>query len=303
MIGNLAVLTGPVEAEVQFYSGTSTSDAPYMGSTVPGKPASNMLFEARTVSADDMRGKEAQFTTDTTAFQPVFDVPPEITSPEYDWTDRDAVAAAVYPHVEALVKSMLPGCHTVDIFKLNVRSTDPKKHASSLGAAAKAHIDDSANPGKWGLESESVASRFKHHDLVRELVESADARKRPGNRVRIINLWIVLSEIVVDWPLLVADSRTVPETQLSNATIYMADRVGESTYVNPPQSGSNNWWYWSLMKRGEGIMIKTYDSEVSSDGSRSRCVHASFFDPRVSKENGFEGVYRKSFEARCFCIG
>ncbi|KAJ3203338.1 hypothetical protein HDU82_006667 [Entophlyctis luteolus] len=271
--GNLLhTLAGPVSSTLDFFAGTTDGQAPYKGLPASAdKPATNIRYEPAEIQIDDMRGRESQFDLDTHAFLPVADIPQDLCDPGLgvlDWTNRELVIATLRPHIEAYLKQALNGCHTVDVFSVNVRSTDTNKPAGYMGYATHAHVDHSPNPQNWGLQD--TKGRLNHQERISGLVISPEAREIAGNRVRVINLWIVLCERVIDCPLVVAESHSVPESSLVSVKTHMGYRTGEgSNAMKPEEDQAYKWWYWSQMTRGEGMIIKCYDSKLDDFGLKS----------------------------------
>jgi hypothetical protein len=73
-----------------------------------------------------------------------------------------------------------------------------------------------------------------------------------------INVWRPISHRAEDWPLALADARTVAPGELVATDIVYPDRRGE--IYNLTHSPRHRWWYVPDMGLDEALLIKCYDS-------------------------------------------
>jgi hypothetical protein len=119
----------------------------------------------------------------------------------------------------------------------------------------------------------------------------ADADRLLKSRVRIINVWRPIANVVAHHPLAVADYRTIDKSKdlASSAHIGLA-RTGATYSVryNP----EHKWYYLSDQSPEEVTFIKCYDS----DEDKARLTpHTAFAD----KTSPPEAPQRQSIEVRC----
>ena len=92
---------------------------------------------------------------------------------------------------------------------------------------------------------------------LRELFdEEADALLQ--RRFAFINVWRPIRHRAEDWPLALADARSVAPAELVAADIVYPDRRGE--IYNLTYSPRHLWWYVPDMALDEVLLIKCYDS-------------------------------------------
>jgi hypothetical protein len=92
---------------------------------------------------------------------------------------------------------------------------------------------------------------------VRDLFgEEADALLE--RRFAFINVWRPIRHRAEDWPLALADARSVAPADLVTTDIIYPDRRGE--IYNLTYSPRHRWWYVPDMAPDEALLIKCYDS-------------------------------------------
>lgn len=73
-----------------------------------------------------------------------------------------------------------------------------------------------------------------------------------------INVWRPIRHPAEDWPLALADARSIAPDDLTATDIVYADRRGE--IYNLTYSPQHRWWYAPDMGPDEALLIKCYDS-------------------------------------------
>jgi hypothetical protein len=125
---------------------------------------------------------------------------------------------------------------------------------------------------------------------VRDLLPEAVAEDLLYGRVQIINLWRPIVGPLRDFPLAVADARSVDAADLVPADLVYPHRVGETYAVryNP----AHRWFYVPEMRTDEALLLKCYDSAI--DGRARFAPHTAFRDPSA----GANVRPRESIEVR-----
>jgi hypothetical protein len=178
-----------------------------------------------------------------------------------DFWDEAQTLALGHPETAELVKEVT-GAFRVVIFDHTLRRRADGVLDRTIGAprqpASRAHVDQT----EW-----SGPKR------VREIMgDQAEALLR--GRAAIINVWRPIAYPARDWPLAVADARTVARDDLIASDLIYPHRRGETYSVafNPMQ----RWLYISDLEPDEALLIKCWDS----DRSVARFApHTGFADP------------------------
>jgi hypothetical protein len=191
------------------------------------------------------------------------------------FNDADAVKAAYYPEVEALVKR-LTGAARVVVFDHNVRHAPSalEKKNGAKEPVKRAHNDYTVKSGP---------------QRVRDLL-GGEAEALLTRRFAVVNVWRPISGPVEESPLALCDAQSIAPEDLVPTDLVYRDRVGE-TYAlahNP----AHRWFYFPRMSTDEAVLIKCYDS--AEDGRARFAAHSAFDDP-TSAPNARP---RESIEAR-----
>lgn len=159
-----------------------------------------------------------------------------------DFHDQDEVASIYHREVEALVKAQT-GC-------------------------ARVHVGDEAELDAKGLREPLAVA---HNDYTHEsgpsrlrlaLPEEADTLLE--RRFAIVQVWRPTHETILDRPLALCDSSSVPPECLIRTERRHRDRVGY-TY-NLSFDARQRWGWFPELRREEAIVFKVYDSK--EDGAR-----------------------------------
>lgn len=94
---------------------------------------------------------------------------------------------------------------------------------------------------------------------VRDLLGD-EAEALLQKRVAFVNVWRAIRHPAADWPLVLADARTVASEDLAATDIIYPDRRGEiyGLVHNPRQ----RWFYYPNLALDEALLIKCYDSRT-----------------------------------------
>ena len=96
-----------------------------------------------------------------------------------------------------------------------------------------------------------------------------------AQRFAIVNIWRSIGGKIVDTPLALCDARSISVKDLVVTDLCYRDRTGEIYLVQ--ESSRHRWSYFSEMDRGEVLVFKQYDSQVS--GVARFTLHAAFRHP------------------------
>jgi hypothetical protein len=109
-------------------------------------------------------------------------------------------------------------------------------------------------------------------------------------RVQIINIWRPIHGPLRDYPLAVADARSVSVDDLVPSDLVYRHRVGD-TY-NVTHNPDHGWFYLSEMQPQQPLLLKCYDS--LGDGRARFAPHTAFADPTAPPDSPL----RESVELR-----
>lgn len=256
-------------------------------------------------SVQDIRGRESDFSTDTSGFA-VYNQP---TSKDFgDYSDEALVRDSYYQEVENILRQKLPGIKKVVIFDHTIRRN---KKASPRAPVQQVHVDQTPS---------AAAARVRRH------VSESEAEELLKGRYQIINVWRPISHPASDFPLAVVDYRSTQPKDLVKVDLLYPSRdwtvddddrgkekrpdasahdstsgyevKGETFGVAP--SDGHKFYYYKDMTPDETMFLKCFDSysEVV-DGGKERVAayapHTAFVDPQTSKE----AKGRESIEVRC----
>ncbi|KIM89135.1 hypothetical protein PILCRDRAFT_813043 [Piloderma croceum F 1598] len=246
------------------------NEAPYnyVESPPEGTPRTNIKEDVRPAVIHDTRGQEDTVGLDKTGFKFVRHV-----SSEKEFLDEEAIKTRYYQEVEALLKKET-GAKRVFIFDHTIRRNYDANTPMSRGPVKRVHVDQTYTA--------SVA-RVHYH-----LGDDADRLLK--SRVRIINVWRPIGNIVAHNPLAVADFYSLDrENDLVSTRHIYPTREGATFSVryNP----KHQWYFLADQTPEEVTLIKCFDS----DEDKARLTpHTAFVDP-TSPESAPD---RQSIEVR-----
>jgi hypothetical protein len=129
---------------------------------------------------------------------------------------------------------------------------------------------------------------------VRDFFGEEEAKPLLERRFAIINVWRSTVGAIEEYPLAIADARSVAQDDLIRAVRKAAERVGETYRLgyNP----DHKWFYFPLMQQNEAMLIKSYDS--LEDGTARFTPHTAIQDPTSAPD----ARPRQSIESRLFAF-
>ncbi|KAH7383953.1 hypothetical protein BKA66DRAFT_463167 [Pyrenochaeta sp. MPI-SDFR-AT-0127] len=270
----LPIPRGPVTASLSFYKDPEDGTPPHnYVEPPPGVPQRNWGDNWTKVTLDDLRGQEHKFSLDDNAFDTYENVKSDLDRSGFD--DDARIRRVYYPEVEKLLLDNVQGAKRVLLFDHTIR-----RPTGNRNPVTRVHIDQTPF---------SAAERVKFHlpDEAEELLQG---------RYRIINVWRPLNGPVMAFPLAVADSQTVEDTDLIPIEHRYPDRNGQTAAVqhNPGQK----WYYWSGMTNEDRLLLKCFDSDEEV-GKWGRVPHTAFDNPNTPEG----AVGRESIEVRALVFG
>jgi hypothetical protein len=171
------------------------------------------------------------------------------------WDDAEAESVGRAEAVELVASAT--GARRVRVFDHTQRQRSPEARRQP---STRVHVD-------YTLKS------APHR--VRDLFgEEADALLE--RRFAFINVWRPIRHRAEDWPLALADARSVAQADLVSTDIVYPDRRGE--IYNLTYSPRHRWWYVPDMGLDETLLIKCYDSR--EDVARFT-PHTAFESPQT----------------------
>ncbi|CCM01543.1 uncharacterized protein FIBRA_03599 [Fibroporia radiculosa] len=244
----------------------------YVSEPPQGVPQNNIGTDTKPVTIHDARGREPEFSIDTSGFQFV-----KHSSAEQEFDNEEKIQSVYYKEVEELLKKET-GAKRVFIFDHTIRRKPvdtANRSPGNRGPVERVHIDQTYN---------ASVQRVHYH-----LGDEADRLLK--GRVRIINVWRPIHHPVAHKPLAVSDWRYLDtDHDLVPVRHIYPHREGSTFSVryNP----DHKWYYLSNQTPEEVTLIKCYDSSVD----RARLTpHSAFAD----KSSPPEAPQRESIEVRC----
>jgi len=244
----------------------------------------NFPEEQRPVKVRDVRGHEKDFTFDKNGFQFEKHEISEETMKALNDQDDDYVKERHYPEMEAFLKK-LTGASRVICFNYLVRTKAPDGEVSKLptrGPAQHVHCDNSPN---------FIPPRLKR------LLAPEEYEQMLKSRYQVMNVWRPLIDHVEDWPLALADYRSIERDDEVDVTIFvkLKHEEYESPNIQLRYNSAHQWHFWSKQRNDEILCFKCYDS--SRDVARYT-AHTSFKNPLAAEG----AIPRKSVEIRALVI-
>jgi hypothetical protein len=186
-----------------------------------------------------------------------------------DFSDEALISTIGHAEAAELVRETT-GAARVVVFDHTLRKRAP---GAPRQPSTRVHVDYTAD---------SAPSR------VRDLLgDEADALLQ--KRVAFVNVWRAIRHPAVDWPLVLADVRTIEDGDLVATDIVYPDRCGE--IYGLVHNARQRWYYYPDLQLDEALLIKCYDSRT--DVAR--------FTPHTAFDNPFTPLSappRESIEFR-----
>ena len=264
--------TRDVDAELNYIAAGIDHPRSYTFPPPNGEPTTNVVNEPRRVTIRDLRARDTDPMLDREGFTLIRHV-----TAVRDFGNEEEVRTRFYPEVEHALTAAT-GASRVFIFDHTIRRRIPG--AADRGAntprqpVARVHVDHTVRSGPR---------------RVRDLLpDEADELLRA--RVQIINLWRPLVGPLRDFPLAMADARSIAFDELIPSDLVYPNRVGETYSVR--HNPRHRWFYAPDMQPDEALLLKCFDS--ATDGRARFSPHTAFQDPAA----GPDTPPRESIEAR-----
>ena len=217
----------------------------------PNDPASwKGLDDPRTVTIEDARSRESEFTLDRNGFALV-----KAPSRVRDFYSPEEVRNVYYPEIERLLRDTL-GASRVFAFDHGVRNA---ARAGAREPSRRVHNDHTVN---------SAPRRVRDH-------LGADAPELLKHRFGIVNVWRPIRGPVLDSPLALCDAQSFTDDDLIATDLVYPHVRGETSSVE--YKPGHRWYYFSQMQPDEVILIRVHDS--AEDGRARLSFHTSFDNP------------------------
>ena len=257
-----------------------------------GKRKQNFDNELIETTVHDIRGHEAETHIDVTGFQAVYSPSTVDADLILNGTDEE-VKEVYYGEVEELLKRVTGASHVV-FFDHTIRKMRPGQvddSPSKRQPVLRAHVDQTPV---------SAHTRVKRH-----------APDLPWKRFQLINVWRPLKNPVHDYPLAVADFRSIDvNSDLVPTTLVYPPPIPNGETYSVAYNPQHRWCYWSKMTPDEVLLLKCYDSASRAlstvkesaapvDETLLRDVagvtpHTAFYDAQGASQ----GPSRQSIEVR-----
>jgi hypothetical protein len=192
-----------------------------------------------------------------------------------DWTDTDWLDRVYIPESLDLVRQLTKAMHVTKCYGLPL-------------------IRDTGNPER------APAAEFVHFDGTREAVVhfiemAADAEiRRKYPRVKMFNIWRVITLPPQDVPLALCDQRTLDEDDWVVGRTIEPNYPDGIPYLTAVFNGGQNWHYFSDLTPDDVVVFKGLD--IDADAPMG-CLHGAFRNPAVPK-----AIPRASIEFRAFAF-
>lgn len=257
-----AATTAPVvEASLMFVAPSADKPYSYTYEPPPGVPASNIAYEPHAVRVQSARGLADQLSLDVQGVAVA-----RHRSAVRDFWDEAQTLAVGLPEVAQLVKDMT-GAVRVVVFDHTLRrraeGTADRTPGAPRQPATRAHVDQTVASGPQRVR-----------DVMDEQAEALLA-----GRAAIINVWRPIHHVARDWPLAVADARSVAPRDLVASDLIFPHRKGEIYLLR--HNPAHRWLYIPDLAPDEALLIKCWDSD---EGVARFAPHTAFEDPTTPPE-------------------
>jgi hypothetical protein len=245
-----------VEGRLGFTKRSADTQFTYAFDPPEGQPRSNIVLDERAVAIADARPLADDLSLDVQGFALV-----RQKSAVRDFWDEAQTLALGHPEAAELVKAAT-GASRVVVYDHTLRKRLAGTEDRSAGAprqpATRVHVDQTVRSGPQRVR-----------DLMGDAAE--DLLRR---RAAIINVWRPIARPALDWPLAVADARSIEPADLIASELRFRHRTGE--IYGLAYSPGQRWRYVSAMAPDEALFIKCWDSEETV---ARFAPHTAFEDP------------------------
>jgi hypothetical protein len=244
-----------VQGILMFARRTGEKPYSYAYEPPPGVPANTTAYDPRTVAIQSARGFAGALSLDVEGVAVA-----RRPSAVRDFWDEAQTLALGHPETAQLVKDVT-GASRVVVFDHTLRragATGERGSGSARPPATRAHVDQTIASGP---------------QRVREVMGD-QAEALLAGRAAIINVWRPIHHPARDWPLAVADARSIDPADLVGTDLIFPHRKGEIYGVayDPAQ----RWLYIPDLAPDEALLIKCWDSCA---GVARFAPHTAFEDP------------------------
>ena len=245
-----------VEAPLGFTKRRAETAYTYAYDPPAGAPRTNIVQDERLTPIADARPIASELSLDVQGFALV-----RRPTAVRDFWDEAQTLALGHPEAAELVRQVT-GASRVVVYDHTLRrrmaGTDDRTAGAPRQPATRVHVDQTVRSGPQRVR-----------DLMGDQAEALLAR-----RAAIINVWRPIARPARDWPLAVADARSIAPDDLIPSELRFQHRTGEIYGLahNPAQ----RWFYVSELRPDEALLLKCWDS----DASVARFApHTAFQDP------------------------
>ena len=245
-----------VDATLTFTERTGEKPYAYAYDPPAGVDRTNIVTLAQTIPIENARSIAHDLSLDAEGVAVV-----SHRSAVRDFWDEAQTLALGHPEIAQLVKDVT-GASRVVVFDHTLRrraaGVDDRTAEQPRQPANRAHVDQTVASGP---------------QRVRDLMGD-EAEALLTHRAAIINVWRPINHPARDWPLAVADARTVKPDDLIASDLLFPHRKGEIYGVayDPAQ----RWLYVPDLQPDEAMLIKCWDSDASV---AQFAPHTGFEDP------------------------
>jgi len=257
-------MTALVDTRINYFTPPADGSKPYQWTTTNhpgGGPMRNWEPASFDVRVENVRGREGNFTLDTSGFE-FHKVPTE----EKSFESEESIKSTYYEDCIRNIKS-ITGASRVVIFDHTLRKPRPAgtpETPETRSPVKMAHVDQTP---------ESATRRVHLH------LPGADVPTLLSKRFQIINLWRPIQNPAWQFPLALCDFQSVASQEGGDfvpSTLKYLDRDGETLAVK--HNEQHQWKYLAGMTPNEFVLIKCFD--LKADGSVARFTpHTAIEDP------------------------
>jgi hypothetical protein len=191
------------------------------------------------------------------------------------WMNPEWISSVYLPSCDALVQRLTGAKKCVSIFVPLQRRVDFAANAGSIPAAQFVHLDNT-----------HASARLWAEPLAEQCGESLD------NAI-IYNVWKSTTPPPQDFPLAIADLRSIPEADHAEGSVVeeLGDRTIVSPYVALLHSRQQSYYYFPDVQADESLVFVGLHLDPSR---KMGCAHSAFQHPAP----GAVSVPRRSIESR-----
>lgn len=245
-----------VEASLMYVTPAADKPYSYTYEPPPGVAASNIGYEPHIVRVHSARDVAGQLSLDVQGVAVA-----RHRSAVRDFWDEAQTLALGHPETAQLVKD-ITGASRVVVFDHTLRHRAAGTADRTAGAprqpATRAHVDQTIASGPQRVR-----------DVMGEQAEALLA-----GRAAIINVWRPIHHAARDWPLAVADARSIAPSDLVASDLIFPHRKGEIYLLR--HDPAQRWLYVPDLAPDEALLIKCWDSD---EGVARFAPHTAFEDP------------------------